>query len=296
MRLVTFITDHADRLGLQNADGSVTDLNAAGFDAAHSMLDLLDGGPAVLDRLKSWLAATTIDPGHIVAQGGVRLAAPIPHMRQNLLCVGRNYKLHIEESARAKGIPVAFPTVPELFSKPVTAIIGHGAGINRYAALTQKLDYEVELAIVIGQTIRDATPEQAEQAIFGYTIVNDISARDMQMAHNQWFKGKALDTFCPVGPCIVTKDAFGDPAGHRITLRVNGETRQDSTTSDLLFDVPTIVSILSAGQTLRPGDIIATGTPSGVAFGMPVPAYLEVGDVIEAEIEGIGILRNPVIT
>lgn len=295
MRLATFIVDGDYRLGVVDQSGSVIDCFAAGFRGASSMLNLLTGGPAALAELRDWLASASVDPDHMRPAESVQLAAPIPLMPRNLFCVGRNYKLHIEESARAKGIATVFPSVPELFTKPVTAIIGADAGIKRYASLTQKLDYEVELAIVIGSTIRDATPQEAADAVFGYTIVNDVSARDLQMAHNQWFKGKALDTFCPVGPWIVTADEFGDAAGHRITLRVNGETRQDSTTSDLLFDVPTIISVVSAGLTLQPGDIIATGTPSGVAFGMSEPAYLEIGDVVEAEVEGIGVLRNPVI-
>jgi 2-keto-4-pentenoate hydratase/2-oxohepta-3-ene-1,7-dioic acid hydratase in catechol pathway len=295
MRLITFAAEDGPRLGVLGEAGAVLDLRSAGFAGADTMQALIEGGPAELTGLREWLDGAQIAPAHWLAENDVTLLAPIPQIRKNLYCVGRNYKLHIEESARAKGIPTAFPAVPELFTKPATAVIGYDAGIKRYSALTQKLDYEVELAIVIGRTIRDATCENALDAIFGYTIVNDISARDVQMAHGQWFKGKALDTFCPVGPCIVTSDEFGAPAGHRITLRVNGETRQDSTTSDMLFDVAEIVVSLSAGQTLHAGDIIATGTPSGVAFGMAEPAYLEVGDIVEAEISGIGILRNPII-
>ena len=139
------------------------------------------------------------------------------------------------------------------------------------------------------------TPANAMKAIFGYTIVNDVTARDAQTAHGQWFKGKSFDTYCPIGPVVVTADEFGDPSGHRITLRVNGETRQDSNTSDLLFDVPAILTHLSASLTLEPGDVIATGTPSGVALGMDPQKWLNVGDVVEAEVEGIGVLRNRII-
>jgi 2-keto-4-pentenoate hydratase/2-oxohepta-3-ene-1,7-dioic acid hydratase in catechol pathway len=212
-----------------------------------------------------------------------------------VFCVGRNYKEHILEGARARGVEPTFPKVPEFFSKPQTCVIGPEAGIERHARNTQQLDYEVELAIVIGRRVRDVAAKDALAAVFGYTIVNDVTARDAQRAHGQWFKGKSYDTFCPMGPCIVTADQFGDPSGHRISLKVNGEIRQDSNTADLLFDVPNIVAWLSASLTLEPGDVIATGTPSGVALGMTPQKWLQVGDVIEAEIEGIGQLRNRVV-
>ncbi len=142
--------------------------------------------------------------------------------------------------------------------------------------------------------MRDLTPDKAMPAVFGYTIINDVTARDAQAAHGQWFKGKSFDTFCPMGPCIVTADEFGNPSGHRISLKVNGQIRQDSNTSDMLFDVAAIVSFLCASLTLDPGDVIASGTPSGVALGMTPQLWLNVGDVVEAEIEGIGSLRNKI--
>ena len=148
---------------------------------------------------------------------------------------------------------------------------------------------------MIGNRIRDIAPADALSAVFGYTIVNDVTARDAQAAHGQWFKGKSYDTFCPMGPCLVTADEFGDPSGHRLGLKVNGETRQDSTTSDLLFPVAEIIAALAASTTLEPGDVIATGTPSGVAMGMTPQRWLDVGDTVEAEVEGIGVLRNRVI-
>ena len=293
MRLVTFSSEAVPALGVLGDQDDLLDVRSLGVPEADTMLGLIEGGADAMKRLQD--AVGRAEPGAWRPAASIQLLAPIPQMRRNVFCVGRNYKLHIQESARAKGVPLAYPSVPEFFTKPTTAVVGHGAGVARNAALTGKLDYEVELAIVIGSRLRDATKAQAGAAVFGYTIVNDVSARDMQMAHNQWFKGKALDTFCPIGPCIVTAEAFGDPAGHRITLRVNGETRQDSTTADLLFSVEDIIVSLSSGQTLLPGDIIATGTPAGVAFGMAAPAYLQVGDVMEAEVAGIGILRNPIV-
>src|SRR5262249_54763820 len=155
-----------------------------------------------------------------------------------------------------------FPKIPEFFSKPPTTVIGPEAGIERHAAHTEQLDYEVEFAIVIGQRARDLTEADALSAVFGYTVVNDVTARDRERPPGQWSKGKAYDTFCPMGPCIIPADALGEPSGHRLSLKVNGEIRQDSSTSDMLFGVPQILASLSAALTLEPGDVIATGTPS----------------------------------
>jgi 2-keto-4-pentenoate hydratase/2-oxohepta-3-ene-1,7-dioic acid hydratase in catechol pathway len=182
--------------------------------------------------------------------------------------------------------------VPEFFRKPRPTVIGNDDEIRLAPKVTQKLDYEVELAMVIGPGGRDIGAANAAGHIFGYTIVNDVSARDLQQAHGQWFKGKGLDTCGPLGPWIVTADEFGPSSGHAIMLRINGETRQSSTTSDLLFGCETILEHLSKGMTLDAGDIVATGTPSGVALGMVPQPWLKDGDVIEAEIEGIGVLRN----
>jgi 2-keto-4-pentenoate hydratase/2-oxohepta-3-ene-1,7-dioic acid hydratase in catechol pathway len=300
MRLVTHSKAGAACLGIVVGDRVLDVADAAARfgqgGAATSLLALIEGGAAALTAVRNLpeLAAGVADLW--TPLDTAELLAPIPRPAKNVFCVGRNYKAHIEEGARARGVPVTFPTVPEYFSKPPTSVIGHGADIRLDTRLTQQLDYEVELAIVVGRTCRDLPVGEAMSAVFGYTVLNDISARDLQRKHGQWFKGKGLDTYCPVGPWVVTADAFGDPAGHRISLRVNGETRQDSTTSDLLFDCATIVSVLSQGLTLEAGDIIATGTPAGVALGMTPQAWLTDGDVVEAEVEGIGILRNTVRT
>jgi 2-keto-4-pentenoate hydratase/2-oxohepta-3-ene-1,7-dioic acid hydratase in catechol pathway len=258
----------------------------------NSVLDVINAGADGMEAIKS---AALKGAGSAVALSDVDVLAPFPWPRKNVFCVGRNYKEHIIEGARARGRAVEFPKVPEFFSKPATSVIGPERGIERHAKNTQQLDYEVELAIVIGRRVRDISDAEAPGAIFGYTVVNDISARDAQLAHGQWFKGKSYDTFCPMGPWVVTSDEFGDPSGHRISLKVNGETRQDSNTSDLLFTVPQIVSYLAASTTLEPGDVISTGTPSGVALGMTPQRWLQVGDIVEAEVEGIGVLRNKVI-
>ena len=294
MKFVTFDANGQERLGVVDAKRGILDLQKASSSLPGNMIAFIEAGQAALDEAKKVVSAAQDKPGWLPL-AGIKLYAPIPHPRKNIFCIGRNYKAHIEEGARARNIPVKFPPVPEIFSKPFTTVIGPEANVKRHAKNTNQLDYEVELAIVIGKKTLDISAAQALDHIFGYTVFNDVTARDKQAAHGQWFKGKSFDTFGPMGPCIVTKDEFGDPSGHRITLRVNGETRQDSNTSDLLFNVPAIVESVCASLTLHPGDVIATGTPSGVALGMTPQKFLNVGDVMEAEVEGIGVLRNKVV-
>lgn len=213
-----------------------------------------------------------------------KLLAPIPRPRKNIFCMGRNYAEHAREGG------VAPPEVPVFFTKPPTTVIGPDAAIRSHA-VTQALDYEVELAAVIGRRGRDIPAAQALDYVFGYTILIDATARDLQRRHQQWFKGKSLDTFAPMGPWIVQRSAVPDPQVLHLTLRVNGETRQDSSTSKMLFTVAQLIESLSAGMTLEPGDILATGTPEGVGMGFDPPKWLRAGDVIDAEIDGIGILH-----
>jgi 2-keto-4-pentenoate hydratase/2-oxohepta-3-ene-1,7-dioic acid hydratase in catechol pathway len=294
MKFVTFDAKGQERLGVVDAKRGILDLKQASSALPADMIALIEGGDAALNEAKK-VVSTAQDKGTWLPLAGTKLHAPIPHPRKNIFCIGRNYKLHIEEGARARNLPVKFPPVPEIFSKPFTTVVGPEANVLRHAKNTNQLDYEVEMAIVIGKVTRDVTAAQALGHVFGYTVFNDVTARDKQAAHGQWFKGKSFDTFGPMGPCIVSKDEFGDPSGHRITLRVNGETRQDSNTSDLLFNVPAIIESVCASLTLHPGDVIATGTPSGVALGMTPQKFLNVGDVMEAEVEGIGILRNKIV-
>jgi 2-keto-4-pentenoate hydratase/2-oxohepta-3-ene-1,7-dioic acid hydratase in catechol pathway len=225
----------------------------------------------------------------------VRLLAPVPRPGKNVFCVGRNYREHIIEGNIAKGIaPNTFPEHIEFFSKAVTTVIGHGATIPSYAGLTKMLDYEAELAIVIGAGGRDIAVADAFDAIFGYTIVNDVTARDLQRKHGQWFKGKSLDRTCPMGPWVAHKSVVPDPNALAIRLWVNGEIRQDSNTGTMIFNIAAVINQLSAGLTLEPGDIIATGTPSGVGYAMQPPQPLQDGDVVRIEIESIGTLENTV--
>lgn len=293
MKFLTYRLDGKYRVGVLQGKDHFIDLAASDPSLPTDMEALIAGGERVLDRVSQIKDQTNVETLRLLST--VEIVAPIPHPRKNVFCVGRNYKGHIIEGARARGIEVNFPKVPEFFTKPATSVIGPEAGIRRYDNLTNQLDYEIELAVVIGRPTRDVSVEQALASAWGYTILNDVSARDLQRAHGQWFKGKGLDTFCPMGPWIVTADEFGDPTGHRLALSVNGGSRQDSTTSDLLFSVAEIISSLSAGLTLEPGDIIATGTPSGVALGMSPQAWLEIDDTVEATIDGIGTLRNRVV-
>ena len=295
MKLVTFKSGADERIGILDDKKGILDIAKAGKavlgrDLPGDMLSFIAAGETALADAKKLAASSD----GWVAAGSVKLMAPIPHYRKNVFCVGRNYKLHIEEGARARGVPVSFPPVPEFFSKPPTTVIGQGDEILWNSNATKQLDYEIELGIVIGRKCTNLTEAGAMAAVFGYTIVNDVSAREVQKAHGQWFKGKCMDTFAPIGPCIVTADEFGDPSGHQLVLKVNGEVRQDSNTSDMLFNCAQIVASLSAGLTLEPGDTIATGTPSGVALGMEPPAWLKDGDTVELSITGIGTLTNKV--
>lgn len=215
------------------------------------------------------------------------LRAPIPRPRKNIFCMGRNYAEHAREGG------VAPPEVPVFFTKPPTAVIGPGAPVTYHRA-TETLDYEVELVAVIGRRGKNIAESDALDHVFGYTIMNDVTARDLQRRHQQWFKGKSLDTSAPMGPWIVHRSAIPDPQALRLSMRVNGEVRQNSTTAHMLFSVATLIAVLSLGMTLEPGDLLATGTPEGVGMGFTPPKWLRVGDVVEAEIEQIGVLKNRV--
>jgi 2-keto-4-pentenoate hydratase/2-oxohepta-3-ene-1,7-dioic acid hydratase in catechol pathway len=239
------------------------------------------------------------DSGKPIPLADVKLEAPIPQPRRNIFCIGKNYRAHAEEVARSgKGSagqsdkdPV--PTFPIVFTKVPESVIGPGETIRIDPRVSTKIDYEAELAVVIGRTGRHIAREQALDHVWGYTIVNDVTARDLQRRHQQWLLGKSQDTFCPMGPWLVSRDEI-DVGNTKIRCWVNGELRQDASTSDLIFDIPTLISTISAGITLLPGDIIATGTPSGVGIGFEPPKYLQAGDRVKVEIERIGVLENDV--
>jgi 2-keto-4-pentenoate hydratase/2-oxohepta-3-ene-1,7-dioic acid hydratase in catechol pathway len=260
---------------------------------ATDMLELIELGETGLRQVAQVVAENRSRDRRPLDQ--VNLRAPIPRPRKNIVCLGMNYAEHARESMRAKGLPETLPEHPVFFTKSVTTVNHPDGDIPFDPNVTQQLDWEVELAFIIGKGGKNIKREDAMEHVWGYTIINDLSARDLQNRHQQFFKGKSLDGSCPMGPCILTADEVPDPSKLRLQLRVNGETRQDSTVADLIFDIPTIIEVLSLGQTLEPGDIVATGTPSGVGMGMQPPQYLKPGDVVEAEIDGIGVLRNTVV-
>ena len=226
----------------------------------------------------------------------IRLTAPLPQPPHNILCVGKNYHAHAHEFAQSgfdssAGTSQAVPDVPIIFTKPSSTISGPNADIPLTPGLDKAVDYEVELAVVIGKGGRAIPRDQAMTHVFGYTIINDVTARDLQQRHKQWFLGKSIDGFCPMGPWVVSKDECNLDQ-MRVACRVNGETRQDATVSDLIFDIPILIEVISRSMTLSPGDVIATGTPAGVGIGFDPPRFLAEGDVVECEITGIGQIRN----
>ncbi len=234
--------------------------------------------------------------GHPLDRG--KLLAPIPSPPHNIMCVGKNYHAHAHEFTRSgfdagASAADAVPEHPIIFTKPSSSIAGPFDDIPLWPGLDEAVDYEAELAVVIGQGGRFIPRERAMAHVFGYTILNDVTARDLQRVHKQWFLGKGIDGFGPMGPWITTADEV-DPTDLRVTCRVNGELRQNSSTSDLIFDVPKLIETISRSVTLSPGDVIATGTPEGVGVGFNPPRFLKDGDVVEIEIAGIGVIRNRV--
>lgn len=298
MKFLSFEHAEGARPGLLIDDARVIDLVAAdaaspvGADVS-SMLAIIAGGDATLAALAALQSGYA---GPTLALADLRLTAPIPRPTKNVFCVGRNYVEHVKEGAQANKIEMKIPQAPQFFTKAPTTVIGHDGVVRIASRVTEKVDYEVELGVVIGNPGADIAPEKAFDHIFGYTIVNDVTGRDLQRLHEQWFKGKSLDTSCPIGPIIVTRDELGDPRPLGLACRVNGAERQRATIDQMIFDIPTLIASLSNGMTLESGDIIATGTPSGVGFAMIPPEFLRHGDVVECEIEGIGVLRNTIAT
>jgi 2-keto-4-pentenoate hydratase/2-oxohepta-3-ene-1,7-dioic acid hydratase in catechol pathway len=296
MRFVTFRHNGRTAPGVLHGEHHIVDL---GSDAAarlkipgRSLAAIIAGGAPTQAAVRALVAAAPIDT--VLALDEVKLLAPIPRPAKNVFCVGRNYVDHVKEGASAGLASGELPKVPQFFTKPPTAVIGPGAAIRIGPELTAELDYEIELGVIIGTGGRDIPPGAAFDHVFGYTIINDISARDLQRSHGQWFKGKALDSSCPIGPWIVTRDEIPSVEELALTLTVNGETRQHARCSQMIFDVPTLIASLSSGLTLEAADIIATGTPAGVGFSFKPPRFLDDGDVVVARIAGIGQLMNPV--
>lgn len=305
MRFATITTPTGPACAVQLLDARFLPVAAAcraaevGHDALlqGGLQALIAGGDAALVALAPVVARANGGEAGLTALAVTDpvLLAPLPRPEKNVFCVGRNYAEHIAEGARAQNTTVAVTEVPVYFTKPRTAVIGPGADVLIFPLVSTQIDYEVELALVIGTAGRDIPKERAFDHIWGYTILNDVTARDVQRRHGgQYFKGKGLDGSCPLGPVVVTKDEIADPQNLNLRCLVNGEVRQNSNTSHMIFDIPTLIASLSEGLTLEPGDILATGTPSGVGYAMVPPGFLKPGDEVACEIEGIGRLANPV--
>ena len=278
MKLVTFVHDGVEKTGVLSADEqAVRPLPYP------DMLTLIEA--------KDLSAAPAAES---VPLSAVKLLAPIPHPRQDVICLGINYKAHATEAERYDADFKKERPIPIYFSKRVTEAVGPEGLIESHPGLVERLDYESELAVIIGKTAKNVPAERAADYIFGYTILNDVSARVLQTSHKQWYFGKSLDGFTPMGPCIVTADEIAFPPVLAISSTVNGETRQNSTTDLLITSIADIIAELSSGMTLLPGTIIATGTPAGVGMGFDPPRFLKSGDIVECSIEKIGTLRNTV--
>jgi 2-keto-4-pentenoate hydratase/2-oxohepta-3-ene-1,7-dioic acid hydratase in catechol pathway len=300
MRLVTYRAgvEGAARLGAIVGD-LVVDLQALGATAGKplpaSMLGFIDMGPAVWGDTASWLTSLAGFPmGTTLPLANVRLLAPIPRPRKNIFGIGLNYIDHVAESAVALDTSPDLPKQPVIFSKPPTTVIGPGEPIPHNARITQQLDWEVELAAIIGVTAKSVSRAEALSHVFGYSVLIDMSARDCRRA-GQWIYSKGQDGFAPMGPCIVTADEIPDPQTLDLWLTVNGVEKQRSNTSHMLFKVDELIADISQGITLEPGDIIATGTPEGVGAGRKPQEFLWPGDVVECGVDGIGRLRHSVV-
>ncbi len=298
MRVLTYEQAGVMHLGLllddRVVDGGEATATTGEQPLPADVLAFIEEGAPSLDRAQRILAALSSDEEALgrcsQPLSEIRLLAPIPRPRRNVVCVGLNYAEHAAESQVTQGAPEE----PVYFTKPPSTVIGPEAPIPWHGHVSRRIDWEVELVAVIGRGGRDIPEERALDHVFGYTVGNDITARDLQRRHQQWYKGKGLDGFCPLGPWIVTSDELVDPQQARLRLRVNGEAKQDASTADMIFGVARLIAVLSLGMTLEPGDLLMTGTPSGVGFARKPPEYLQPGDVVEAEIDEIGLLRNVV--
>jgi 2-keto-4-pentenoate hydratase/2-oxohepta-3-ene-1,7-dioic acid hydratase in catechol pathway len=284
MKFATFVHGGRDHIGIVDEAGA----RLHPVSAAKDMLGLVERYEALKGELKP--------EGAGIPLSEVQLKAPIPLPRRNVICVGKNYREHAKEFSHSgfeagavKGAEI--DEYPAVFTKLPSSVAGPGATVSLHSHITESVDYEAELALIVGKGGRDIAKADAYKHVFGYTIVNDVTARDRQRNHKQWFLGKALDGFCPMGPWIVTADEI-DPENLDVKCWVNGELRQNANTSDLIFDIPTLIATISAGLSLQAGDIVATGTPAGVGIGFDPPRFLKAGDVVRIAISGIGDLEN----
>jgi len=290
MKLVTFL--HKGEMGAGHVIDDQIIVCVRGPQSHGAVLDLIDEGPAALERWKS-KAGT----GQTVPVSQADLLAPIPDPRRDVFCVGKNYRAHAAEfhgSGFDSGAQEEVPSAPVIFTKATTSVVGPGALVRASLDPTNSVDYEGELGVVIGRRAFQVSKDAAFDHVFGYVIVNDVTSRELQRKHNQWVIGKGVDTFCPMGPWLVTQDEVADVGAMELETRINGETRQKVKVADLIFDIPTLIETMTRTMTLLPGDIIATGTPVGVGIGFDPPKYLASGDTMHVSITGLGTLENPV--
>lgn len=292
MKLLTFEYRNETEVGVLCQNGrSILPIKQAGLPFSSMNELILKASPEQLELLRRQSAAFASS----LSLDQVTLLAPIPVPRQDIICLGINYAAHAEESARYKGETYEKDRQYAVyFSKRVNEAVGQGAPIQGHFDLLERLDYEAELAVIIGKDASNVNARDAFDYVFGYTILNDISAREIQTRHKQWYFGKSMDGFCPMGPWIATEDEFSRPPVLHISSRVNGELRQDSSTGLLIFSIPQVIEELSRGMVLKAGTIISMGTPAGAGMGFDPPRFLKSGDVVECQVEGIGTLSNPV--
>ena len=299
MRFVTAEKNERQFIGIVNEqlnqviDVKIAEMKMSGTTTIpETMIEVIAQGEECLERIREinlWVRENP-DTDFIYSIEEITLKAPIPRPSKNIFCVGKNYAEHVIEMGSEKDIPEHVV----MFTKTPTTVVGPEETVLNHKHITEQLDYEGELAVVIGKTGRGIKESEAFDYVFGYTILNDITARDIQSRHKQFFLGKSLDTTCPMGPVLVHKSLIPDPSNLSVKTEVNGEVRQSGNTSQLIFPIETIISVISQGMTLEAGDIIATGTPSGVGKGFKPPRFLKGGDVIEITIDGLGTLRNKI--
>lgn len=301
MKLVMFRHGDGRRLGVvrEGAPDEIVDVaeltGASGSESVpRDILAVVDSGAQGLDRLRELVSSAAASQGSAVRRlADLAVLPPLDPPRGNVLAIGRNYQKHAEEGARALNEEVGPPTI---FTKAITTISGPYDDIPIDSAVSVNIDWEVELGVVVGQAGRSIKRQDALDHVFGYTVVNDVTARDMQRGWGgQWFKGKSLDASCPSGPWVVTADEVPDPTSLQLRLLVNGEVKQDANTRDMIYPVDSLIEWLSMGMTLLPGMLIATGTPEGVGFARTPPEYLRPGDIMETEVQGVGTLRNRMV-
>lgn len=293
MLLLTYSYNNAESVGFLNEEktGIVPASKVLQSSANLDMIGVIEiFNNIVLKEIKNTIHTCK----DVISLSEVKILSPIPYPKRNIICLGKNYLDHISEVKNLKNVNADIPQKPIYFSKIAYPSIAHKELVDSHSHIVAQLDYEVELAVIIGKKCKNVSVEKAGDCIFGYTIANDISARDIQTSHGQWHKGKSFDTFCPLGPYIVHSSNISFPPRLKIQSYVNNELRQNGNTDNLIFDIPSIISDLTLGITLYPGDIILTGTPAGVGAGFNPPKYLKPGDKVDCIIEGIGTLSNTI--